>query len=86
MVFAINFSGKIQKQEIKLKLKHTSPTPPPPHPLQVFMGTKGSWTDFLLSKSSRLKASSLVAEHLVGAVGSAEKRVGEEKQSLKSPV
>lgn len=50
------------------------------------MGTKGSWTDFLLSKSSGLKASSLVAEHLVGAVGSAEKRVGEEKQSLKSPV
>lgn len=52
-------------------------------PLQFFTGTKDSQPDFLLRKSSRFNASSLIIEHLVGAVGTAEKTVGEGKQSIK---
>lgn len=50
---------------------------------QFFIGSKDSQPDFLLSKSSRLKASSLIIKHLVGAVGTAEKTVGEGKQFFK---
>lgn len=51
--------------------------------LQFFMGTKDTQPDFLLSKSSRLKASSLIIEHPVGTVGTAEETVGEGKPSFK---